>query len=99
MWHLLMENHPKPTKNQIHCGIRDRTMVLLAASVATRGDNTRSMLLSDLYTRHVPMVDIGLDVKALVSRQSSEHVQTSDKEISGPCRDVKPRKNQHDREN
>lgn len=41
-------------------------MLLIATATAYRGDNTRRLLLSDLYIRDIPMVDIGPGVKVMV---------------------------------
>ncbi|KAG6905462.1 hypothetical protein DXG01_002541, partial [Tephrocybe rancida] len=48
-----------------HLGVRDRTMLLLSASVAFRGDNIRSLLLSDIYLQDVRLVELGPDVTAM----------------------------------
>ncbi|KAJ7923736.1 hypothetical protein B0H13DRAFT_2400447 [Mycena leptocephala] len=44
----------------IYMGLRDRTMLLTSCSVAFRGDNTRSLLLSDLF-----MMDVMMNTKSL----------------------------------
>jgi hypothetical protein len=41
-------------------------MLLISTSSAFRGNNIRSLLLSDLAVRDVPMLDIGLGVKVMV---------------------------------
>jgi hypothetical protein len=43
----------------INLGLRDRAMLLLSCSTALRGDNTRSLLLSDLSYRETPIPDLG----------------------------------------
>lgn len=53
-------------KQKIALAARDRAMLLLSTSTAMRGDNTRPILLSDLYTKDVLLVDIGLDFKVKV---------------------------------
>lgn len=64
MWCLKSSRSTRP---QVHIGTRDRAMLLISATTAYRGDNTRRLLLSDITIRDVPMVDIGLDAKAMVS--------------------------------
>jgi hypothetical protein len=54
------------TKLRIHTGLRDRCMLLISSSSAFRGNNVRSLLLSDLAVHDVPMLDIGLGVKVMV---------------------------------
>jgi hypothetical protein len=49
-------------KGKIALAARDRAMLLLSTSTAMRGDNTRPILLSDLYSKDVPLVDVGLDL-------------------------------------
>ena len=39
----------------IHKGIRDRAMLLISTNVAFRGDSTRRVTLSDIFTRDQPM--------------------------------------------
>jgi hypothetical protein len=41
-------------------------MLLISSSSAFRGNNVRSLLLSDLAVHDVPMLDIGPGVKAMV---------------------------------
>ena len=53
-------------KSKIALAARDRAMLLLSTSTAMRGDNTRPILLSDLYSKDVPLVDVGLDFKVKV---------------------------------
>ena len=55
------------SKGKIGLAARDRAMLLLSCSTAMRGDNTRPILLSDLYSRDVPLVNVGLDFKVKVS--------------------------------
>lgn len=54
------------TKLQVHTGVRDRCMLLISTTSAFRGNNIRSLLLSDLAVRDVPMLDLGLDAKVMV---------------------------------
>lgn len=54
------------SKGKIGLAARDHAMLLLSCSTAMRGDNTRPILLSDLYSRDVPLVDVGLDFKVKV---------------------------------
>ncbi len=63
-----LESAPKrnATANQLHTSIRDRAMLLLTTSMAFRGDNVREITWSDILVRQVPLVDVGLDVKAAV---------------------------------
>ncbi|KAG6821913.1 hypothetical protein H0H92_016155 [Tricholoma furcatifolium] len=49
----------KGTPQQVHNSIRDRAMLLLSTSMALRGDNTRALLLSDLYLQDVPLYEVG----------------------------------------
>jgi len=51
------------SKLQILKGLRDRAMLLLATNVAFRGDSTRRVLWSDLFTQLVPMPSIGHDIQ------------------------------------
>ena len=55
------------TKLQVHTGLRDRCMLLISTSSAFRGNNIRSLLLSDLALRDVPMPDLGLENKVTVN--------------------------------
>ena len=52
-----------PSKAQVHIGIRDCAMVLLATNIAFRGDSTRRLLWSDLFKLNLPMVTIGPDAE------------------------------------
>jgi len=52
-----------PSKLQVHIGIRDRAMVLLSTNIAFRGDSTRCLLWSDLFTLNLPMEMIGPEVE------------------------------------
>lgn len=54
------------SNGKIGLAARDRAMLLLSCSTAMRGDNTCPILLSDLYSRDVPLVDVGLDFKVKV---------------------------------
>lgn len=42
-------------------------MFLLSAATAFRGDSARMVLLSDLFTKEIPMPDLGLGSKVTVS--------------------------------
>ncbi|PPQ70700.1 hypothetical protein CVT25_010617 [Psilocybe cyanescens] len=52
-----------PAKTQTHLGIRDRLMLLLSTNAAFRGDSTRRILWSDLFTRNMPMPNMGPNVE------------------------------------
>ena len=54
------------SKGKIGLAARDRAMLLLSCSTAMQGDNMHPILLSDLYSRDVPLVDVGLDFKVKV---------------------------------
>jgi hypothetical protein len=41
-------------------------MLLLSTAMAFRGDNVREITWSDILIREIPLVDIGLDYKAMV---------------------------------
>ncbi|KAF4621784.1 hypothetical protein D9613_012121 [Agrocybe pediades] len=58
MSNWLLREHGR-SKHQICLALRDRAMLLLASNTAFRGDNTRRILLSDLFTQRVPMPLIG----------------------------------------
>lgn len=53
-------------KVNIHTSIRDRAMLLFTTSMALRGDNTRSIMLSDLFMRDVILPDIELEHRVKV---------------------------------
>ncbi len=53
----------------LYIGVRDRAMLLLGACTCFRGDNTRSLLWSDLFSRDVPVPEIGLDANLTVSKR------------------------------
>ncbi|KAF5312044.1 hypothetical protein D9619_002517 [Psilocybe cf. subviscida] len=65
------------TPLKISQSLRDRAMLLLSTSMAFRGDNTRNILLSDIYLRDIPLPAVSLThkVKALVvySNQGKEN--------------------------
>lgn len=69
-----------PSKLQVHIGIRDRAMVLLSTNIAFRGDSTRRLLWSDLFTLNLPMEMIGpeaeLPVGCLYFSEQSEPLLT-----------------------
>lgn len=54
-----LDAHSTPVK--MYVGARDRAMLLLSTCTAFHGDNIRSLLLSDLFARDIPMVDKGLE--------------------------------------
>ncbi|KAF5324667.1 hypothetical protein D9611_004415 [Ephemerocybe angulata] len=54
----------KKTPCQMVALLRDRTMLLTSGTMALRGDNVRSVRLSDLSLRDVPLVNISHDFKA-----------------------------------
>jgi len=53
-------------KKKIALAAQDRAMLLLSTSTAMWGDNTHPILLSDLYSKDVLLVDVGLDFKVKV---------------------------------
>jgi len=61
---LLKPKINSPTK--IALEIRDRTMLLISSSMALWGDNVWPLLLSDLLSKDVPFVNVGLDFKVKV---------------------------------
>jgi hypothetical protein len=61
---LLKPKKDSPTK--ISLEIRDRAMLLISSSMALRGDNVRPLLLSDLLSKDIPFVNVGLDFKVKV---------------------------------
>ncbi|KAF5377311.1 hypothetical protein D9615_006350 [Tricholomella constricta] len=65
------------TKPQTHLAMRDRCMILISAATAFRGDNVRRLLLSDLYSRDVPMVEIGLNAKVMALVLMSDQGKTN----------------------
>jgi hypothetical protein len=54
------------TKARVYTALRDRAMLLVSTATAFRGDNVRSLLLSDLFARDIPMVEIGEDRTLMV---------------------------------
>lgn len=48
------------TLNEIQLSVRDRAMLLLSAALAFRGNSARMVLWSDLFTRNVPMPELGV---------------------------------------
>ncbi|PPR07313.1 hypothetical protein CVT24_007514 [Panaeolus cyanescens] len=65
-------------KVNIHSSIRDRAMLLFTTAMALRGDDTRSILLSDILIRDVPLPDIGLDHSVKVSLSQLAQLCTAD---------------------
>lgn len=55
-----------PSKAQVHIGLRDRAMVLLATNTAFRGDSTRRLLWSDLFKIDMPMNMVGPEAEVPV---------------------------------
>ncbi|PPR03148.1 hypothetical protein CVT24_012765 [Panaeolus cyanescens] len=53
--------HYKASIKTIHKALRNRAMLLFTTSMTLRGDDTRSILLSDIQIKDVPVVDISLD--------------------------------------
>lgn len=51
MWCLTDFSGP----NQVYIGLRDRAMLLTSSSVAFRGDNSRQLLMSDLFSCDIPI--------------------------------------------
>ncbi|KAF4609718.1 hypothetical protein D9613_011981 [Agrocybe pediades] len=70
--------NPKgPGSSRLSTALRNRCMLLLPTTLATRGDNTRSILLSNLSLRDIPLYDVSATAKvpALVvfSNQGKEN--------------------------
>lgn len=85
------------SKSQVHLGARDRAMLLISTCTAYRGNNTRGLLVSDLAVRDVPMVDIGSDVKVMVSVSHLgylTYIYLLGSHL-GPCFCLRPGKDQH----
>ena len=82
------------SKGKIGLAAWDHTMLLFSCSTAMRGDNTCPILLSDLYSRDVPLVDVGLDfiVKVRVLRNWPYKILTGS---IGTCYYERWGKNQH----
>ncbi|PPQ83383.1 hypothetical protein CVT24_006465, partial [Panaeolus cyanescens] len=60
------------SKVNIYCALRDRAMLLLSTSMAFRGNNTRKILLSDIQTEDIPMMDIDNDCEIKYHVKSDE---------------------------
>ncbi|RDB27704.1 hypothetical protein Hypma_003308 [Hypsizygus marmoreus] len=74
MWCLQTD---RSTDQQVHTGIRDRAMLLLSAASAYRGNNIRRLLLSDLYSRDIPMVEIGPGATSMALVMFSDQGKTN----------------------
>nr|GAT42467.1 predicted protein [Mycena chlorophos] len=76
-------------RHNIYLAMRDRCMHLTQASVAFRGDSSRSLLWSDLYHCEIPVPSKGLDAKihalALLADQA-KHNQTGRVDEHGAIR-------------
>ena len=63
-----LQDHPGAYQTYVGC--RDHAMLLLSTSLVFRGDNTRSALMSDLFSNNVPMNDISLGTCVKVISES-----------------------------
>ncbi|KAG6834310.1 hypothetical protein H0H93_010572 [Arthromyces matolae] len=73
VWCLRVEG----TDQQVHLALRDRAMILMTTSTAFRGDNIRSLLLSDLYSQAVRLIEAGLDATAMALVLFSDQGKTN----------------------
>lgn len=55
----------------LYIGICDHAMLLLSTCTAFRGDNIRSLLWSDLFSREVPVPEMHLDAVITVRSLTS----------------------------
>ncbi|KAF8057163.1 hypothetical protein FPV67DRAFT_576935 [Lyophyllum atratum] len=65
------------TKSQTHLAMRDRCMLLISTSTAFRGDNIRRLLLSDVFSRDVAMVEMGPSTKLMAMVLMSNQGKTN----------------------
>lgn len=56
---------------QTFVGLRDRAMLLFAASTAVRGESSRILLWSDMFVSEIPMDDVRMGMKIPVSTSPS----------------------------
>ncbi len=62
-WFISEKNTPR----QVYLGCRDRAMLILACCTAFRGDSVHPILMSDLFTKQVPLPALGSSASLLVS--------------------------------
>lgn len=76
--------HSAPKK--LVLALRDRAMLLTSAVTAFRGDSSRGLLWSDLFTKEVPMHAIRRGHKEIVSNMNTITCTTYQcLRVAGPC--------------
>ena len=76
---------------RVYVGLRDVAMLLFSTTTAVRGGSSRILRWSDMFVSHIPMDDMRLGKRVLVSHETGSRrppllALTDRISPTGPCR-------------